>query len=285
MLLTALFAGAAPARAVGCMHCGAAGGCESGGAYLLCSSGKFLNLPYCIALGGCGPLPTLGGGIDDAPLVRPRTGGNALTPAGEGAARARPEPRASARDAGLLTLYALRMPLAGGFDPFGARGAWWVERAMPATTTAAAMLGAVARRSRIDAASVPVCEESTSLGPGAYWVSLAAADGDGYALHAEAVASGTRVRVCAVRGRAPAGRVAEATLADGELLCVRVRGGGHDYALALVPRRVATEAWEAAEAARQERALFDLEAGPLTARAADDGVRFGVVDASPAVCP
>jgi len=46
----------------------------------------------------------------------------------------------------MLTLYALRMPLGEGFDPFGAHSTSWVEHGMPSATTAAAMLGGGAAR-------------------------------------------------------------------------------------------------------------------------------------------
>jgi hypothetical protein len=293
----ALGAGAEPTRAM-CFHCGANGGCFTGGSYAVCQSGKILEVPYCVCYGACGEGGDAGGGAGD-PIMRPRGGGYSATPSTETSARPEGGPaaggRASAPDpvgrgalaAGddLLTLYLLRLPLVDGFDPFAPGATAWHEGGAGGRTTPGAMLEAASRHSGFPPGRIPVIEEAAGVGTGALRGMFAAADGDGYAILAETSPAGTRVRVCAVRGRTLAGPLADATLADGDLLCVRIRGGARDYALLLAPRHSASGVFESDEAARQERALFDLEAGPLTRRALDDGVRFTLEETPAVACP
>ncbi len=272
------------AAGVTCVSCGAVGGCQLGGAYGICSSGKVFDVPYCIALGTC----TGGGseGAADDPVMRPRRGAQPVARAGGAGGRSPGArlPDAPAEDT-RLTLFALRLPVGNGLEPFAPGVDSWVERGVPGAVTPTGMLGALSRHTGLGQDRIPVIEESSSIGPGRFAASFTAADGDGYTLRAESVAGGTRVRVCAIRGHAPSGRLADAMLQDGDLLVVRVHGGGHDYAIALTPRLDPAIEVESGEGARQQRALFDRDAGALTARARDDGVRFALEELPAGACP
>jgi hypothetical protein len=282
-MVFAFAAGSAPsaARAMICQQCGPFGGCEPGGAYIACWSGKFWDAPYCLALGGCAG--DIGNGGDD-PVLHPR--GGSARPAGPGAARPAGAPRPGAPgEPAMITLYLMRLPLGAGFDPFPSGGTSWVARGASATVEASAMLAALAARARVPAVRAPVIEESSLMAPDGFAVALSADDGEGYAMRMSAAGGGTRVRVCGLRGGRADGTLAEATLADGDLLCVRVRGGGRDYALALTPRLVAAGTPSAVDALREERRRFEAEAGPLTTRSRDDGVRFRLAELAGGMCP
>ncbi len=113
--------------------------------------------------------------------------------------------------------------------------------------------------------------------------SFAATDGDGYALALELSGGATRIRLCAIRGRMPAGSIADATLNEDDVLCARIRGGGHDYALVLTPRLLRVASGEDG-VGRAERQQFHAEAGRLTARTLDDGVRFQPIESLAGAC-
>ncbi len=274
-----LLAGSAPALA--CMHCAAAGGCALGGAYDVCISGKFFDSPYCVSYGDCSSGG--GGGWDDTGSVRPRHGVQPVAPSSESTPRALGDALSSV-DESVLTLYALRMPLDPGFEPFAPGQLSWVVRAVASSRTARGMLAAIGARSGRVAETISVCEEYSTLAARAFVLPLAASDGSGYVLRVEASAGGTRVRVCAVRDRTLAGALADVTLAENDLLCVRVEGGGHAYALALTPRLIRVASGEDADAERPARQQFDAEAGLLTARAFDDGVRFQLLEVPADFC-
>jgi hypothetical protein len=250
--------GAGAGRASICMHCTAGGSCDVGGSAAACLSGKILLTPFCMMWGGCG-----GGDFSgDGGLVRPRFGATAASGA-DGASG----------DA-LLSLHLMRMPIRVGFDPFPSGSSSFVVRAARESRTARGMLGVIASRAHVTSERIPVCEEAVMLGSGNLEGAFAASDGDGYTLRAEPEGGQLHLRLCHLRGGQPAGSLADVRVREEDVLFVRVRGEGREYALVIAPAVASAADVTTRERHRDARAAFHDEAGPLTDRAPFDGVRF-----------